>query len=98
MRAVPLASGDESICSPNWKSSPILKRLARRRWPDTMTPYIDVGFLSALLIKTPGRKIAWHNLHKFNPPYSLNLLHHLQIENLLVRCQLDPDDAIKTTG
>src|SRR5262249_50741172 len=63
-----------------------------------MTPYIDVGFLSTLLIKTPGRKSAWRNLHRFDPPYTLNLLHHLQIENLLVRCQLDPDDRIKITG
>ena len=63
-----------------------------------MTPYIDVGFLSTLLIKTPARKIAWRNLQKFDPPYALNLLHHLQIENLLARCQLDRDDGIKTTG
>jgi len=63
-----------------------------------MTPYVDVGFLSTLLIKTPGRKIAWRNLHRFSSLYTLNLLHCLQIENLLVRCQLDPDDSIKTTG
>jgi hypothetical protein len=63
-----------------------------------MTPYIDVGFLSTLLIKTPGRKLAWRNLQKFDPPHALNLLHHLQIENLLARCQLDADDGIKATG
>ena len=63
-----------------------------------MTPYIDVGFLSSLLVKTPGRNVAWQQLQKFKTPYDLNLLHHLQIENLLVRCQLDADDAVKTTG
>ena len=63
-----------------------------------MTPYIDVGFLSTLLVKTPARKTAWRTLQKFDPPYALNLLHHLQIENLLARCQLDADDRIKTTG
>ncbi len=63
-----------------------------------MTPYIDVGFLSVLLIKTPGRGTAWRTLQRFHPPYRLNYLHHLQIENLLARCQLDADDHVKTVG
>src|SRR5438874_6024062 len=60
-----------------------------------MTPYTDVGFLSTLLIKTPGRQIAWRNLQVFEPPHMLNLLQHLQIENLLVRSRLDPSDRVK---
>ena len=63
-----------------------------------MTPYIDVGFLSVLLVKTPGRRVAWRTLQRFPPPYPLNYLHHLQIENLLVRCQLDSDDKVKAVG
>ena len=63
-----------------------------------MTPYIDVGFLSTLLVKTPGRKAAWRALQRFDPPYPLNYLHDLQVENLLARCQLDPDDKVKTVG
>src|SRR2546426_449354 len=45
-----------------------------------MTPYIDGGFLSVLLVKTPGRKVAWRTFHRFNPPYALNYLHDLQME------------------
>ena len=63
-----------------------------------MTPYIDVGFLSVLLVKTPGRSVAWRALQRFQPPYPLNYLHHLQIENLLARCQLDSDDKVKAVG
>src|SRR5205823_5789856 len=54
--------------------------------------------LSTLMIKTRGRTIAWQTLRKFEPPHPLNLLHHLQIENLLARYQLDPNGAIKTSG
>ena len=63
-----------------------------------MTPYIDGGFLSSLLVKTPGRKLAWRMLQRFNPPYPLNYLHELQVENLFTRCQLDPDAKVKTVG
>lgn len=72
--------------------------MAKPCWRSSTIPYIDAGFLSTLLVKTPGRKVAWRNLQRFPPPYPLNYLHHLQVENLLARCQIDTDDRTKTVG
>ncbi len=59
-----------------------------------MIPYLDAGFLITLLIKTPGTQSARETLQPFEPPFVLNLLHQLQIENFLARGQIEgtPDE------
>jgi hypothetical protein len=56
-----------------------------------MTPYLDGGFLLTLLAKTPGSPIASELLRNAPTPISINLLHQLQAENLLIRMQRDAD-------
>ena len=50
-----------------------------------MTPYLEPKFLACLLLKVPGRRLAWELMKKFPPPYSLNSLHVLQTEGMLFK-------------
>ena len=50
-----------------------------------MTPYFDLGFLLTLLVKSPARRAAWEITNRFSPPYRLNFLQELQIENGFTR-------------
>ena len=50
-----------------------------------MTPYFDLGFLLALLVKSPARRVAWEITNRFSPPYRLNFLQELQTENGFTR-------------
>lgn len=54
-----------------------------------MTPYCDFGFLSVLLVRSPGSAEAWRIMRRFEAPFPVNYLHVLQIQNLLVRARLE---------
>src|ERR1041385_8945082 len=63
-----------------------------------MRPYLDGGFLLALLAKLPGTPIAARLLRALHPPVPINFLHQLQAENMLVRFQKDPNSSIQIGG
>jgi hypothetical protein len=53
-----------------------------------MRAYPDAGFLLALLVQnTKGASRAGEVLQDWNPPFQLNFLHQLQIENFLLPLQ-----------
>src|SRR5688500_10162314 len=63
-----------------------------------MRPYLDGGFLLVLLTRTPGTSIASAILREISPPISINFLHQLQAENLLIRFQRDADVDLQKNG
>ena len=63
-----------------------------------MSHYLDGGFLLVLLTRTSGTSIASAILRKIPPPISINFLHQLQAENLLIRFQKDPNPNLQTNG
>jgi hypothetical protein len=63
-----------------------------------MNPYLDGGFLLVLLTRTHGTSIASAILRKIPPPISINFLHQLQAENLLIRFQNDPNPGLQING
>jgi hypothetical protein len=63
-----------------------------------MTPYLDGGFLLALIAKLPGTPVASEQLREIPAPIPLNFLHQLQVENLLIRFQKDRDAKIRVGG
>jgi len=58
-----------------------------------MTPYFDAGFLLTLLVHRPGSRAALETLSAFTPPFFLNFLHQLQVENFLARGQVEGNDV-----
>jgi hypothetical protein len=50
-----------------------------------VTPYFDLAFLLTLLVKSAVRRAAWEITNRFSPPYRLNFLQELQIENGFTR-------------
>lgn len=63
-----------------------------------MNPYLDGGFLLALLARLPGTSLASSLLRMIPAPIPLNALHQLQAENMLVRFQNDRDPKIRAGG
>ena len=63
-----------------------------------MNPYLDGGFLLVLLTRTPGTSLASAILRKISPPISINFLHQLQAENLLLRFQQDANPDLQING
>jgi len=63
-----------------------------------MKPYLDGGFLLALLARLPGTPIAANLLRSILPPVPINFLHQLQAENMLVRLQKDPNPKLQIGG
>ena len=63
-----------------------------------MNPYLDAGFLLALVAKLPGTSVASNLVRTIPAPISLNALHQLQVENMLVRFQHDRDPKIRAGG
>lgn len=63
-----------------------------------MSPYLDGGFLLVLLTRTAGTSIASAILREISPPISINFLHQLQAENLLVRFQKDQTPDLQING
>ncbi len=57
-----------------------------------MSPYLDAGFLLTIFVKASGTSVA-HGLLRQSAPFSINSLHQLQTENLLVslRHSFDPN-------
>jgi hypothetical protein len=52
-----------------------------------MKPFLDAGFLGVLLLKAPGRQIAWELVQRFSPPHFLTHLQVLLIEHMLLHAQ-----------
>src|SRR5688572_15984639 len=52
-----------------------------------MIPYPDAGFLLTLLIETDGSSTAQKVLRNCEPPFRINSLHQLQVENFLVQLE-----------
>ena len=52
-----------------------------------MIPYPDAGFLLTLLIETGGTSTAREVLPIAEPPFKLNALHQLQVENFLLQLE-----------
>ena len=48
-----------------------------------MTPYFEPRFLACLLLRAPGSPLAWSLTQRFEPPFSLNSLHLVQIEGMI---------------
>jgi hypothetical protein len=63
-----------------------------------MNPYLDGGFLLTLVAKASGTPTASSLLRETPTPIPINFLHQLQVENLLVRFQRDPDPALQIGG
>lgn len=63
-----------------------------------MNPYHDGGFLLVLLTERQGTSIASAILRKIPPPISINFLHRLHAENLLIRFQKDPNPGLQING
>jgi hypothetical protein len=63
-----------------------------------MIPYLDAGFLLALLVHGNESYVAMEVLGSFDAPFALNFLHQLQAENLLVRLQKDKDPQKQKAG
>jgi hypothetical protein len=63
-----------------------------------MNPYLDGGFLLVLLARTAGTGVASAILRKIQAPISINFLHQLQVENLLIRFQKDSDPKLQANG
>lgn len=63
-----------------------------------MNPYLDGGFLLALLARLPGTPIAANLLRTMETPIPINFLHQLQAENMLVRFQKDANPQIQVGG
>jgi hypothetical protein len=63
-----------------------------------MIPYLDGGFLLVLLARSPGTQAASTVLRGIAPPVSINLLHQLQVENMLIRLQKNPDPNLQVNG
>lgn len=49
-----------------------------------MKPFLDAAFLATLLLKAPGRKMAWELVQAFDPPHFLTHLHILLIEHMFL--------------
>jgi hypothetical protein len=56
-----------------------------------MIPYLDSGFLLAILLKTDGAAVARALLARAEPPFAINSLHQLHAENLLKQLEKSPD-------
>src|SRR5688500_4396917 len=64
-----------------------------------MIPYPDAGFLLTLLIEsTRGRSIARNVLHECGPPFQINRLLQLQVENVLLQLEKSPQAQRRQTG
>jgi hypothetical protein len=64
-----------------------------------MKAYLDAGFLLTTIIPiTRGRPAAQQILREIDAPCTLNFLHQLQVENLLVSLQTSAEKARETTG
>lgn len=50
-----------------------------------MTPSFDLGFLLCMILKAPGREVAWDSAWQFRPPWPITSLHQFQVENGLAR-------------
>jgi len=50
-----------------------------------VTPYLDLGFLLALLVKYKSARLAWELANRFNAPFRVNALQQLHVENALSR-------------
>jgi hypothetical protein len=61
-----------------------------------MIPYLDGGFLLVLLTRTSGTSLASVTLREITPPISINFLHQLQEENVLIRFQKDSDPGCRS--
>jgi len=48
-------------------------------------PYLDIGFLLCVLIRSPGRVAAWEQARRFALPWPVNWFQRLQLENALKR-------------
>ena len=55
-----------------------------------MKPFLDVGFLLALLIEMQGSRLAWQIARRFTDPLRLTHLQHLLTANRLLREQQNP--------
>jgi len=62
-----------------------------------MTPYLDAGFLLTIFVRTSGTSIA-HRVLRESAPFSINLLHQLQTENLLVSLRKSAEPVRQTVG
>ncbi len=49
-----------------------------------MKPYLEPRLVACLLLPAPSAGHAWSLIQRFEPPYSLNRLHALQIEGMLL--------------
>ena len=49
-----------------------------------MKPFLDAGFIAVVLLKAPGRPIAWELLQRFTPPFFLSHVQVLLIEHMLL--------------
>jgi hypothetical protein len=63
-----------------------------------MNPYLDGGFLLTVIARASGTPIASSILREIPTPIPINFLHQLQVENLLVRFQKDPDPTLQVGG
>lgn len=63
-----------------------------------MTPYLDGGFLLSLLAKVPGTPLAARFLRAIETPVSINFLHQLQAENMLLRFQSNESPPLRIGG
>ena len=63
-----------------------------------MTPYLDGGFLLTLLILTDGTYVARDTLKNFGPPWRINRLHQLQVENLLQQLDRSNESERRLSG
>ncbi len=52
-----------------------------------MQPYCDLDFLVALVVNSTASPVAYAAIRLFSPPYVLNSLHVVQLENVLFRAQ-----------
>ena len=63
-----------------------------------MIPYPDAGFLLTLLIETGGSSTAQKVLRDCDPPFRINSLHQLQVENLLLQLEKAPQEQRRRAG
>ena len=63
-----------------------------------MTPYLDAGFLLTLLVPTAGSSSANRLLRRASAPFTMNFLHQLQVENILLSFEKSEDPSRQTAG
>jgi len=61
-------------------------------------PYFDFTFLPLLLMRSPQARSAATLAERFSLPWTVNYLHVTQLENLLVRLQLEGNESQKRVG